>query len=482
MSRPGTLIGNALSVLTSDVVNRAATFILYALIARHLGATEVGQMALAFALFYALQVFASAGLRTIITRAVAKDRSTADHYLAGGTLLVIAASVVSVMALAGFVRLVGYSGDTASVVLLLGLALLPYSMSTVCEAIFQAFERMQYIAYAQVPVHLAKVGVAYALLVQGYGIYHVATLLLVSHAAVAGVEWWLMLRYVTRPRLETLRHVVRSSFTMGRAAATFLAIDGLIAINASLKIVLLSALATEKEVGLFSAASQLMVPVTLVYQSAVLSIFPTLCRRFDAGIGAVTSVLEKMMALLLAFAVPTAVGLFFLADSALLLLYGDRDFLLAAPVLRIMAWILIPTALTTVLGQVFLASVREKVTLRIVAVDALVGLVVGVILITKFGLIGAAIAAVVTRAVDFLQHYIPVSRLVPTIRLHELTWKPAVAVSCMALYLAAARNEWVILTAVSAGAVYLSVLLALVIWSVGGIRRLKAMSLAVWPK
>ena len=149
-----------------------------------------------------------------------------------------------------------------------------------------------------------------------------------------------------------------------------------------------------------------------------------------------TRVLENALALLLALAVPSAVALFFLADPLLLLLYGDREFLLATPVLRIMAWALVPGAVTTVLGQVFLAGVRERVTLRIVVVDAVVGLVTGAILITQYGLIGAAVAAVLTKAVDFLQHYIPVSRLVPTIRLHELSWKPVVAVSCMAAYLA----------------------------------------------
>ena len=63
--------GNALSILSSDVLNRAASFVLYAMVARHLGAFEFGQMALALSLFYMFQVSAMAGLKVLIVRQVA---------------------------------------------------------------------------------------------------------------------------------------------------------------------------------------------------------------------------------------------------------------------------------------------------------------------------------------------------------------------------------------------------------------------------
>jgi O-antigen/teichoic acid export membrane protein len=486
MAEAGTMVGNAVFILTSDVVNRAATFVLYALIARHLGATEVGQWALALALFYTFQVFAAGGLKTVITREVAKDARATSRHLVSGTILVTFASAVSIAALAGFVRVMGYARDTAAIILLLGLGLLPYALSAVCEAVFQATDKMRYITYAQVPVHIAKVGFAYLLLHHGYGVYHLAVLMLACHGTVALGEWWLMLRRVTRPRVErrercasTLKRVAASSFALARSAATFLGIDGLTAITSSLNIVLLSALEGERQVGLYSVASQLMIPITLVYQSVVTSVFPTLCRTFDSGTQDVADVLARMLALLLALAIPVAVGLFFLADSALQVLYGGRDFLEASAPLRVMVWIIVPAALTAVLGQVFLAGFRERVTLRIVAVDLLVGLVAGVILIANFGLIGAAAAAVLTKAVDLWQHYWPVSRLVPAISLREVGWKPLVAGICMAVYLAAAAGQPLALTVTCAGALYLGVMLALTIWT-GGSRQVGATMPHLW--
>src|SRR5439155_19634832 len=126
-----------------------------------LGPLEFGRMSLALSLFYTFQVFAVAGLKTLITRQVARDRSQSDRYLVNGSAAVALASCASLGALAAFVHLMGYSRDTASVILLLSLALVPYALSAVAEAVFQAWEKMQYIAYANVSVNVAKIGLAF---------------------------------------------------------------------------------------------------------------------------------------------------------------------------------------------------------------------------------------------------------------------------------------------------------------------------------
>lgn len=479
MARTETLFGKAVVILASDVVNRAATFVVYALVARYLGATEVGQLALALSLFYAFQVFAAAGVRTLITREVARDPRSLPRQLASGTLLVTLASAVAIAVLEGAVRALGYSRDTASVVLVLGLALLPQTLSVVCEAVFQGIGHVRYIAYAQLPVQAGRVVLAYLLLRHGYGVVHVAWLLLASHIAVATLEWCLMLRFLAPPSptavvigVSALRRTVASARVMARSSRTFLGIEGLTAISTSLNIVLLSAVEGVRAVGLYSAAVQLMIPITLVYQSVVLSVFPMLCRRFADGADQASPVVSRMLFLLVALAIPTAVGLFFLADSALLV-YGARDFVEAATALRVMAWALIPAALTSVLGQVFLADSRERVTLRIVASNLVVSVIAGVILIAAFGLIGAAVAAVLARAVNLWQHYRPVSRLIPSLSLRHIGWKPAVAGLCMAAFFAVAPAGHLVLTAACAGTLYLGVVLALTMTG-GGPRRFRA--------
>jgi len=267
-------------MLASDVVNRVATFILYAMVARHLGAVAFGQMSLALTLFYAFRVLAIAGLGTLITREVAKDKSKTDQYLINGIVVVMLGSLLSIAILVLLVLLMNYGRGTASIILLLSFGLLPYSLSAICEAVFRAWERMHYIAWVTVPVNIVRVVLGFLILSRGYDLNYLIIMFVTSYVATAGFEWWLIIRRITRP---LVRVDSQLCLEMIRSTVTFLGIDVIIAMKSSLIIILLSKLADEAEVGLYNAAAQLMVPVALVYESIAASIFPVMCKRFNIG-------------------------------------------------------------------------------------------------------------------------------------------------------------------------------------------------------
>lgn len=462
--------GNAMSLLTSDVVNRGTTFILYALIARYLGAREFGQISLAFTLFYLFLVLATMGLRTFIIREVANDRTKTDKYLINGSVIVVVFSIVSIASLVLFVKLMGYAEDTAFIICLLSLGLLPQSLSIICEAVFQAWERMVYIAYSNVTANIAKAGLAVLLLTLGCGLIELVMVLLATRIVVVCFQWWLMLHNIIRPKLK-----IDLNFCVGmiKRAVVFLGIDGVLVILNSINIILLSKLAGEREVGFYNAAGQLLLPARLVIQSTVLSIFPIMSRKFKAGVQSLKGISEHLIELLLAIGLPATVGLFFLADKALLLIYGGKEFLLATAALRIMVWGLISIALTSALGQVLLASQLERVNLRIVIVKVCVNFILGFILISQLGLLGAALTALSSRVISFFLHYFPVSRQLFKIKLSRLAWKPIMASMGMGIYLALDNDQSLVLSIIFGGLLYAALLAILTVCSIGGLDQLK---------
>jgi O-antigen/teichoic acid export membrane protein len=466
----GKIGGNALSLLTSDVMNRATSFVLYAMVGRHLGAHEFGQLSLALTLFYIFQVFAAAGMKTLIIRQVTRDPSQTKLYVINGCAIVIFTSIVSISALVVFVRLMRYPADTTLVILLLALGLLPFALSVICEGVFQAWERMRYIASVNVPINIAKIAGAYFLLSTHHGLYAVVTILLVSFTAVAILEIGIILsRFPSQPASFDLHF----SLATIRSAFTFLGIDGTIALMSSLNVLFLSKMTSEVQVGLYCAATQVMVPVLLVYQNIAQSVFPLMCRRVEPGFQGLKYIAEQVIEVLLVLALPAVAGLFFLGDWVLGLFYKNPVFLQAFPALRIMAWVMISQVFTSVFGQVLVASHREKVTLRIVVIDTLVNLILAWPLIHLYGLRGAAIALLLMRIVDCLQHLIPVSRLFSGISTVKIVWKPIIAGACMTAYLVLPSTQAVILRGVSATAIYSAVLIVLAIWASGGVRQFR---------
>jgi O-antigen/teichoic acid export membrane protein len=462
--------GNVFAILSSDVMNRVTSFVLYALVARHLGGREFGQLSLALTLFYAVQVFALSGVKTVIIREVATNPSQTGAYFINGCLLVTLSSSICIVLLCGFVRLMNYSPATAFFISVLSIGLIPYTLSAVCEAIFHAWQRMHYIAYVNVPMNVAKVGVAFLFLSANRGLTAVVLILVCSLVAVAGIEIWIALsHFPARDGCVDLRFAVATA----RSAVMFLGIDGTVAIMSTLNFLLLSKAATEIEVGLYNATTQVITPLLLVYQSVAQSIFPVMCRKVEPTYHSLKRIGEQTLELLLVMALPAMAGLFFMGDRVLLLLYRNPLFLQAFPALRIVAWLLIFQVFTSILGQVLVASHRERVTLRIVVVDTLCNLAIGWPLIRFFGVRGAAFALLLTRIVDCCQHYIPVSRLFSGIPLARIAWRPILAAACMAGYLALVSARAGILTGIYAGLIYSMILLFLTVWACGGYRQFR---------
>jgi len=441
------------------------------MVARYLGVFAFGQLSLALTVFFITQVLAGVGLKTLVTREVARDRTVTGQYLVNGSAIVIACSLLAMTVLLFFVRLASYSPGTASVILLLSLGTLPFSLSVINKAVFQAWERMHYIAWANVPANVAKVGLAFLLLRQGHGLLHLIILLLACYVAILGIEWWLMLRHIARPRVRIDR---RFCMAMIRSTSPFLGMTVIIAINANLDLLLLSRLTDETQVGLYSAAAQLITPLLVIYEAIMLSVFQEMCKRFTIGLQGLKRISEHLFELLLAIALPAVVGLSFLAEPAFLLLYGDADFVLASPALRVLGWTQVVGTFIHVLGRALVASQREIVALSIVAITTPLRLILGLIFISRYGLIGAAVAALLTVSVDFLLYYVSVSRLLFRMPVARLAWKPAVASACMAVFLALVGNRGVLVTVVSAGLLYVATLLVLLVWSNGGPRQFKA--------
>jgi O-antigen/teichoic acid export membrane protein len=473
------LVGNALSLLTSDVLNRATSFVIYALVARQLGAVAVGQVSLALTLFYVFQVLSVAGLKTLIIREVAKNRQDTERYLVNASLAVVIYSLVSMVMMGAFVRVMGYRDETAIVILLLSVGLLPYAMAAVQEAIFQAWERMHYIAYANAPMNALKIGLVIAVLALGYGVRELMIVIVIALFAIASFEWWLTARNIVRPRF---RFDLGFAYSISRKATTFLGIDAVIAVRSAVPIVLLSKLASEREVGLFSVAQQLLVPIGLVFQAIALSVFPLLCRKFAAGMREFQQVGSRLLEVLMVVGLPTAVGLFLMADSALLLLYSDADFLNAVVVLRILVWLIVLNGLTTGLGHLLYAAGNERMTLRIVLAQVAVVTVLGIVMIDAMGLPGAALATVAAGFVSAALHFAAVWKVIPHFGLMRRTWIPAVACAVMWGYLEVIQWDHLAVRVVSGAIAYAVALIAVMVVVGGGPRQLKVRYLQLWSR
>jgi len=473
------MFSNSAFLLANDIITRATTFILYALIARYLGVYEFGQLSLALTVLFTFQILAPAGLRLFITREVAKDLTKTNLYLVNGSLIAIFFSILAYLILLIMIVLLNYSHDTTMAIFWVTLGLLPFSLTTICEAIFQGWERMQYITYANLPRNLGVIVAAFLLLSQGYGINAIACMLSISYIFLVVIEWWLVARYISRPNIKI---DLRFSLETIKKSMTFLGFQGALAISNTVIIIMLSKFSGETEVGYYNAASQVLTPLTLVINSMVLSVYPALCRKFEVNTQALKLLSDNLIELSLTIALPVIIGLVYLSKEILLLLYGNEDFLLASQVLRILLITLVLRAVSSVMGRDLLAGHREKAVLKIVLITSVVYLFSGLILISKFGLMGAAITMVVFTLVDFILHYMNTSRLFSQPIPWQRLLKPLFAVGIMLGFLIFVKISSPFIMVIIGCSIYILVWVTLNIQSAGSLKQLKLKYQLLWSE
>lgn len=476
-SNAARVVGNVFSMFTSAVLIRGASFILYLLVGRFLGVYEFGQTSLALTLFNTVQTIAVAWLASYITREVAKDRSLTGLYIINGSVVAVLMSGVSLVILYLFIRAMAYNPDTIRVIMWVAAGLVPFALSIISEAVYQAWEQMHFIVIVQFIGGIFKLPAIYLVLVAGYDVMAVIYVLIASHVIVLIIEWIIIAwRFETGPLIINWSQIKQ----MVSDARNFLGVNIVLAIRSSLSLILITKLVGETGTGLFSAAAQFVVPASLVLQSISVSLYPIMCRQFEISKEALGRISEKTFELKLIIAIPAAVGLTLLAEELLVFIYDSQEYALGANVLRIGAWGLVVQSFTHVYGKVLFAANLEKLSFQIAAIVTVVWLIFQLFFITFYGIEGAAIAVFLGNIVNLIAHYIPVSRNLFRMSITKMLWKPIVASLIMTAIIIPMRSQNVLVTILVAGIIYIISWFSIAILTSDSLDKFKDDYIRIW--
>lgn len=394
---------NSIAILTSDILNRASTLFIYMLVGRFGRDDEFGQLSLGLMLLYTFHVFAVAGLPTLLVREVARAPDAAKRILYHGYVAAILPALLSFLAMIGFGIAMRYSWETTAVILLLAFALLPYALNVIAESAIRGSQQMPWIVIGNIPGSLFLVAGCYVVISTSASVIQLA--LVVVAARVLNM----LAMHLCCLKIYKHLHHVRLRWTYAwlllRESLVFLWSDAIAAISASLNAILLSKFAGEKEVGWLTACFQLLQPMLMIYRSVGNSCFPVLVQSVQSKRDSLPEICKTLIVLLWRMAIPATVSLVWLSGDLLVLVYGKSEFAAAAPILQIITFTLLLDTLNPVLGHGLWAAGKEKLVLNIVIVNFVVSSILSVVLVSQYGILGAAWSVLLSSIVNVVQHY-----------------------------------------------------------------------------
>jgi O-antigen/teichoic acid export membrane protein len=460
------LVSNSLSILVNRLTQSLTTFVLIAFIARILGPYELGQYLLAFSYYFIFMTIASEGLKTLFTREIARNPTETPVYLVSGTLLQFLFSIVGYVLLVVVVFALPYKSDTSTVCYILGLTIIPFSLSNITEAIFQGREKMHLIAISTVPIYILRVLVMIWAMKLNYGVSFIAGIMVVSEFLILLIEWCSIIRLV-KPKWQINQDFIWRTV---KSARTFVAIEGVAAFNSRIQVLILSVLGGEVVVGLYGGISQLMQPFQIISQSLVIAVFPGMSKAVALGREKQRHIVETIAEMLLIVALPLIVGLFFIGGDLLIFIYGTPSFSQATVALNVLSLTLITSSFSRPLSFLLVANGFEWVNLREVIVATIIGSLLSVVLISQYHLTGAALAVLITYTIGFSQFMYSVYIRLFSLRLGRIVRRPLLISTLMlAVFLFLQKiSQDILLTLMASSLAYGLLVTTLGVYALGG--------------
>ena len=421
-------------------------------LSRVLGAEGLGQYTLAFTVLYVINTAAPFGLYALITREGARSHDEIPRLLGSGFLLAACATIPLSFILAASGEWLGYDAETCSALRMLSLSVFPFVLVTLGEAAFVAIEKVKWVAAVTVGENLVKVsGSLYALL-GGYGLEGVVI------AAVAGKAVAALLVLILL-RIEQLRIAWPDrgvTARLAKAAPTFLAIQVFAMIYWRIDILMLSKLGDSvADVGFYGAAYRIFELVMIVPQSLCLALYPQVVQASHDNVAHLRSIGRETLRYLGAAVLPAAIAATLAGDRILELLYGT-EFAPATGTLAVLIWAVVPFAWVRYHAYVLVATDRQRVDLVLNVGLSAVNVVLNLMLIPRFGHLGAAVATLIAISCYATCQYTYLRTELPE-HLGRMPADPSplIAGGVMALTLVALRELPVLATLTVAGLVYL---------------------------
>lgn len=399
------LLRNISSLLGYRVIDTLLYLALIIVLSRSLGVAAVGRYTFALAVPGLVFLLSGLGISQLVACEIAT--SSSDARASVGALLPLyaltGAMAFAVAALAAFLLGPG----TLHLVLIASLSFLIGHLSQVFAMGFWGREEMHYIAAGGLVSTLITVPLAFHSIMSGRGLTGVFLALLLGSAGQAAFSWLLFVRRFGAPLLR-LDSALWKRVALG--SLPFLVKDVLLLALLRLDMIMVGSMLDSLTAGLFGAAFTVL--KNLLISAGLLgdTLYPRLSRLWKENRPGFFSLLSP--ATLLAFAASALFSLCLtLAARQFLTLVFGKAFADAVPYLRV----LLAAGLFLVPLMVLISALNaahrpwEAAALAIIAF--MLNLFLGLLLIPRWGALGAAYATALSAAVTAAVSLVPLARL-----------------------------------------------------------------------
>lgn len=387
-----TVIKNAFWLSFSQIASRGirALIIIYA--ARLLGTAEYGVFSYALGLAGFFTLFADIGLGPILTREASQKPEKASLYFSTAFWIKMILLIFTALAVIFISPYFSKIEGAKTIIPFVALLVVFDNIRDFSIAFFRAKERMELEAFVTL---LTNISIAiFGFIILSYSkTAGTITLSYISSAGLGALGAVFILRdefihIITNFRRELVRPIFSSAWTMA-----ILGLFGTFMTN--IDVVILGWLRTASDIGLYSAGQRI---VQVLYTLPVIfasSTFPALARSIGKNDTVQTrNIMERTMAIIFFVAMPLVVGGIILGKPIIAFVFG-ANYLPGTLAFQILISTILVVFPGLIVGNSIFAHNRQRDITKFIVFASLGNILLSYILIKPFGIVGAALTAII---------------------------------------------------------------------------------------
>jgi len=360
--------------------------------ARYLGVEGFGILSFGLAFTGIFGTLTNLGLGSLTVREVARKKSSAEKYLGNITVMksILVAITFGLIVLA--INLLGYPEKTTKVVYLLGLSIVCGAFREMFDSIFQAFEKMEYNSIGQILNRSLMLGGVLFAIWQKFDVIGFAFLYFIVNLISLVYSFAICVWKFTKPKIEVdwsfWKRTIKEALPFGLALAfvtTFYWISS----------VMLSLMKGDVVVGWYNAAYRIVLFLLFIPNTFIASLYPVMSRFYIKSEDILRYSFERSFKYLTLLAFPLGVGTTLLAPRLILRIFGS-EYTNSIGALQILIWSTVFIFMSQPFANFFNCLNKQSIVTKITAICLGVNVVINLMLIPRYGLIGASIATVFT--------------------------------------------------------------------------------------
>ena len=385
------ILSNSLAMLAARLLVPVFSFGINVGIARLLGSQVLGQYVELVALLFVAQALAGGGLNAIVTRDVAAHPEDRAELVRRANRVGVASGLLATAIYLLYVFLI-LDPSAHRPALLLAISIVPSAWIATQEGLFMGVHlhhRITSMAFVEGAVKLAAGVAVFALgggivgLCAGLTLARLVAVVYGSVLAVrAGAE-----RGLSAPQ--------RGTIEFARAVVPFALIATASVLYFRQDVLVVGALRSESETGLYGVATALYGMTMLLPGSVMSAVYPRLSAAFATSRDAYRRATLLTTKVLTLCCVAMALGVIGVAPWIVALLYGS-EFAGAVPVFSLLAASFPLHAVNGTLGQAMQAAHLEREMLLATVATVIVNLCLNLVLVSRIGIEGAAVSMLIT--------------------------------------------------------------------------------------